>query len=58
MHPLHDYIARQVSDRLKDHRMVVVYDPRSELPIFFEESCGGGRIGGGQYAGGLSRLDH
>ena len=28
MHPLHDYIARQVSERLKDHRIVVMYDPR------------------------------
>ena len=41
MHPLHDYIARQVSERLKDHRIVVMYDPRSELPKFFEEACGG-----------------
>ncbi len=41
MHPLHDYIARQISDRLKEHRVVVVYDPRSELPTFFEEACGG-----------------
>ena len=39
MHPLHDYIARQVSDRLKDHRIVVMYDPRKELPTFFEEAC-------------------
>ena len=41
MHPLHDYIARQVSERLKDHRIVVMYDPRSELPPFFEEACDG-----------------
>ena len=41
MHPLHDYIARQISDRLKDHRIVVMYDPRKELPTFFEEACGG-----------------
>ncbi len=39
MHPLHDYIARQVSERLKDHRIVVMYDPRKELPTFFEEAC-------------------
>lgn len=41
MHPLHDYIARQISDRLKDHRIVVMYDPRKELPTFFEEACEG-----------------
>lgn len=41
MHPLHVYIARQISDRLKDHRMVVAYDPRKELPTFFEEACDG-----------------
>ena len=41
MHPLHDYIARQVSDRLKDHRIVVMYDPRNELPTFFKEACDG-----------------
>jgi len=44
MHPLHDYIARQISDRLKDHRIVVMYDPRRELPAFFEEACVG--VGG------------
>jgi PglZ domain len=42
MHPLHDYIARQIAERLKDHRVVVMYDPRKELPTFFEEACGGG----------------
>ncbi|RBP18151.1 PglZ domain-containing protein [Roseiarcus fermentans] len=41
MHPLHDTIARQISDRLKDRRMVVMYDPRRELPAFFDEACGG-----------------
>ena len=40
MHALHEYIARQVSERLKDHRIVVMYDPRNELPMFFEEACG------------------
>ena len=41
MHPLHDYIARQISDRLKDHRIVVMGDPRKKLPAFFEEACEG-----------------
>ena len=41
MHPLHDYVARQVFERLKDRRIVVMYDPRKELPKFFEEACDG-----------------
>lgn len=41
MHPLHDYIARQIADRLKDRRVVVMYDPREELRGFFDEACEG-----------------
>jgi PglZ domain len=37
MHPLHDYIAGQISDRLKARRMVVMYDRREELRPFFNE---------------------
>ena len=35
---LHDYIANQISERLKDRRIVVMYDPRNELSDFFEEA--------------------
>jgi hypothetical protein len=37
MHPLHDYIAGQISDRLKARRLVVMYDRREELRPFFNE---------------------
>lgn len=37
MHPLHDYIAGQLADRLKEGSVVVFYDPRSEMQGFFEE---------------------
>jgi hypothetical protein len=37
MHPLHDYIAGQISDRLKARRVVVMYDKREELRPFFNE---------------------
>lgn len=36
MHPLHAALARQLAERLKEHGIVVVYDPRSELRPFFE----------------------
>ena len=42
MHPLHDYIARQLADRLKNSRIVVWYDERSEFAPFVSE-LGGGR---------------
>jgi hypothetical protein len=37
MHPLHDYIASQIADRLRDRRVVVMYDRRGELKPFFAE---------------------
>jgi hypothetical protein len=37
MHPLHDYIAGQISDRLKAKRVVIMYDKREELRPFFNE---------------------
>lgn len=37
MNPLHDYIAGQISDRLKTRRVVVMYDKREELRPFFME---------------------
>jgi hypothetical protein len=41
MHPLHDYIAKQIAEKLRDRRIVVMYDPREELQAFFEEACAG-----------------
>src|ERR1700676_5063896 len=37
MHPLHDYIAGHVGDRLKERRVVGMYDKREELRPFFNE---------------------
>ncbi len=46
MQPLHDYVARQIADRLKDRRIVVMYDPRVELSAFFDEACQGNNVDG------------
>lgn len=36
-HPLHAYIARLIADRLKERRVVVIYDKNEELRPFFTE---------------------
>lgn len=41
MHGLHDYIARQVAERLKARTVVVWYDPRGEFGPFVSELRGG-----------------
>ena len=46
MHPLHDYIANQISERLKDRRVVVIYDRREELRPFFNELWDGASVDG------------
>lgn len=43
MHPLHDYVAKQLADKLKDRRVVVRYDERGEFRPFIEEIRGGPR---------------
>jgi hypothetical protein len=40
MHPLHDYIAGQLSDKLKAKKVVVWYDARSEFTAFVDELRG------------------
>jgi hypothetical protein len=45
MHPLYDYIANQIADRLKERRVVVMYDKREELRPFFTEMLGGASDG-------------
>lgn len=37
MHPLHDYIARQIGKKLEERGVVVWYDPRSEFVTFVDE---------------------
>lgn len=36
-HPLHDYLAKQIGERLKKRRIVVWYDPKRELSSFVDE---------------------
>lgn len=45
MHPLHDYVAKQLADKLKDRRVVVWYDERGEFQPFVDEVRGGPRTG-------------
>lgn len=70
MHPLHDYVAKQLADKLKDRRVVVWYDERREFQPFVDEVRGGPRsasalvpisVGGtkaslAEYAGSLFEL--
>jgi hypothetical protein len=43
MHPLHDYISKQLVDKLKARRVVVWYDHRSEFAPFIAEMRGSAR---------------
>jgi hypothetical protein len=43
MHTLHDYVAKQLADRLKERRVVVWYDERGEFRGFVDEVRGGPR---------------
>ena len=43
MHTLHDYVAKQLGDKLKDRRVVVWYDERCEFQPFVDEVRGGPR---------------
>ena len=45
MHPLHDYVAKQLADKLKSKKLVVWYDARSEFAPFIAEVRGGVRTG-------------
>ena len=70
MHPLHDYVAKQLADKLKDRRVIVWYDERREFQPFVDEVRGGPRsasepvpvaVGGtkasvAEYAGSLFEL--
>jgi hypothetical protein len=43
MHPLHDYVAKQLVDKLKDRRVVIWYDERAEFQSFIDEMRGAPR---------------
>ncbi|QQR43127.1 PglZ domain-containing protein [Myxococcus xanthus] len=45
MHPLHDYVAKQLADKIKSRRVVVWYDERGEFRPFVDELRGCARSG-------------
>jgi len=45
MSPLHEYIAKQLADKIKSRRVVVWYDERGEFAPFVSEVRGGTRTG-------------
>ncbi|NEJ90893.1 PglZ domain-containing protein [Rhizobium leguminosarum] len=45
MHPLHEYIARQIGDKIKDRHVVVMYDERNEYAAFFDEIVAHAELG-------------
>ena len=40
MHTLHDYVAKQLADKIKERRVVVWYDERREFQPFVDEVRG------------------
>jgi hypothetical protein len=47
MHPLHDYVARQLAEKLKSRKLVVWYDARREfVPFVFELRGGASMLNG------------
>lgn len=43
MHPLHDYVAKQLADKVRSRHVVVWYDERGEFQPFVDEVLGGPR---------------
>ena len=43
MHPLHDYVAKQLAEKLKAKKLVVWYDARREFCPFVGEVRGGAK---------------
>jgi hypothetical protein len=43
MHPLHEYISKQLAEKLKARKVVVWYDPRREFAPFIAEMRGSAR---------------
>jgi hypothetical protein len=39
-HPLHEYIAGQIVDQIRNRHLVVIYDRNEELGPFFQELVG------------------
>lgn len=47
MHPLHEYIAKQLAEKLKSKKLIVWYDARREFAPFVGEVRGGARTSTG-----------
>jgi hypothetical protein len=45
MHPLYEYIAKQLAEKLKSRKVLVWYDPRGEFQPFVAELRGGPSMG-------------
>lgn len=45
MHPLNEYVSKQLAEKLKARKVVVWYDPRREFAPFIGELRGGARTG-------------
>lgn len=56
MHPLHDYVAKQLADKLRDRRVVIWYDERGELQPFVDEVRGGPRVASEPVAVGVAGI--
>ena len=56
MHPLHDYVVKQLADKLKERRIVVWYDKRGEFRTFVDELRGGPRVGSAPVAVGVAGI--
>ena len=41
VHPLHDYIAGRIAEKVRERHVVVMYDPAEELRGFFAEAASG-----------------
>lgn len=44
MHPLHDYVAKQLAEKLKSKKLVVWSDARGEFAPFIGEVRGGPQV--------------
>lgn len=70
MHPLHNYVCKQLADKLKSYRVVIWYDQRAELQAFVDEvrgeprtsneaiqvSLNGTKVNFAEYAGSMFEL--
>lgn len=56
MHPLHDYVVKQLADKLKARGVVVWYDERGEFRPFVDEMRGGPRAAAEPAAVGVAGI--